>query len=131
MIEDELIKEIYSEDGHQRIAIMRRESGTFYYDEEHFSFDSYEMCWVPGSQWQVGVYESQNALKPKPAATWIGCETKVRLLVGISREVFSQERDDLISIQPDPRFFAESVMSAGKCDLVVRDAGVTESFHRV
>jgi len=57
-MDDERIKEIYDDDRDQRVVISRRDSGTFYYFEERFSTDPYEMCWIPRSQHLTGFYES-------------------------------------------------------------------------
>ena len=46
-------------------------------------------------------------------------------------EVFVQVRNDLISGEINPRFFAECVMAAGKGDLAVRDVVAAKCFHRV
>lgn len=53
-------KEIYSADGLRRIAIFRRETGTVYYEQEHFSEYPDELCWLPYSQMPIGIYETAD-----------------------------------------------------------------------
>lgn len=55
---DERVKEIYDEAGKRRVAVFRREGGSFYYRLEHFSEHPLEMCWISNRQLPVGVYES-------------------------------------------------------------------------
>jgi hypothetical protein len=55
---DERVKEIHDDTGKRRVAIFRRESGSFYYQLEHFSEHPLEMCWIPSRQLSVGIYES-------------------------------------------------------------------------
>ena len=58
LMADERLKEIYDRDGLRRVVILRRESGTFYYQREHFSGHPAEMCWLPDRQLPVGIYET-------------------------------------------------------------------------
>jgi hypothetical protein len=56
---DQRLQEIYSRDGKRRVVIYRRDTGTFFYDQEHFSEHPLELCWIPLRQVPIGVYESQ------------------------------------------------------------------------
>ena len=57
---DERVKEIYDDAGKRRVAILRRESGSFYYQLEHFSEHPLEMCWIANRQLPIGIYESEE-----------------------------------------------------------------------
>ena len=57
---DERVKEIYDDAHLRRVAIFHRESGTFYYQLEHFSGHPFEMCWIPNRQLPIGIYESEE-----------------------------------------------------------------------
>jgi hypothetical protein len=46
-IVDQIIQTIYSKDGKKRVHIVRRANGFYGFDEEYFSEDLYEMCWIP------------------------------------------------------------------------------------
>jgi hypothetical protein len=41
------VKTIYEDTGKRRALVFQRDDGTFGFDEEHFSDDSWEQCWVP------------------------------------------------------------------------------------
>ena len=55
---DELIKEIYSKDRDRRVEIIRRDTGTYFYQQCYFSGDPFEMCWIPLRQRSIGLFES-------------------------------------------------------------------------
>jgi hypothetical protein len=57
---DERVNEIYDDARTRRVAILRREPGSFYYQLEHFSEQPLEMCWIPNRQFPVGIYESEE-----------------------------------------------------------------------
>jgi hypothetical protein len=75
---DERIKEIYDNTMKRRIVIIRRETGSFYYEVEHFSEHPLEMCWIPNCLTPIGIYGNEEIaerearsnvdwLKTKPA----------------------------------------------------------------
>jgi hypothetical protein len=52
-VRDEVLQTLYSPDRTRRLHIVRRENGTFGIEEEHFSNDEFEMCWIPRSSHSV------------------------------------------------------------------------------
>ena len=70
---NEAVQEIYDQDKERRIVIFQRDDGTFFYEEEYFSRDEYEMCWIPKRQQRIGFYDSQEtALREAIANTdWL------------------------------------------------------------
>lgn len=58
LMSDDRVKEIYDETSLRRVAIFRRELGTFYYQLEHFSGHRSEMCWIPNRQLPIGIYDT-------------------------------------------------------------------------
>ena len=73
---DERVKEIYDGINKQRVVIYRRESGSYFYEEEHFSEHPTEMCWVPYSQLPIGIYDSQEKAEIEARANidWLKVE---------------------------------------------------------
>lgn len=65
---DERVSEICDDTGKRRVAILRRESGSFYYRIEHFSEHPLEMCWIPHRQLPVGIYESEEKAEKEARA---------------------------------------------------------------
>jgi hypothetical protein len=65
---DERVKEIYDDAGKRRVVIFRREAGSFYYQLEHFSEHPLEMCWIPGRQLPIGIYESEERAETEARA---------------------------------------------------------------
>jgi hypothetical protein len=60
---DEVLETIYGPDGTRRVHIVRRKNGTFGHEEEYFSTDEYEMCWIPLSR-HLSVFDSaETALR--------------------------------------------------------------------
>ena len=57
---DQVIQEIHSADGKLRLLICQRQSGSFYYESQHFSEHEHEMCWIADSRQSIGIYESQS-----------------------------------------------------------------------
>jgi hypothetical protein len=61
---DEIVQTVYSRDRKNRIHIVRRSNGTCGYEEEYFSEDEYEMCWIPVGQRPFCVCDSpETALR--------------------------------------------------------------------
>ncbi len=77
-MDDQIVEEIYSADRTRRIVIFRRDSGTFYYQNEHFSTAEYENCWIPSRQALIGYYESQvtAAQEARGNVDWLASENK-------------------------------------------------------
>jgi hypothetical protein len=77
-MEDKVVAEIYSQDQKKRVRIFVRESGTYYYEQDYFSEDEYEMCWVPLRQNPIGHYESQDiaAREAQGNIDWLVTEAK-------------------------------------------------------
>lgn len=65
---DDRVKEIYDDTGQRRVAVLRREAGTFYYLQEHFSGHPLEMCWIPDRQLPVGIYETAERAESEARA---------------------------------------------------------------
>jgi hypothetical protein len=53
-------KIIYDESHKRRVKILRRESGTFYYEQEYFSDEPLEMCWIPTGRRVTGFYDTKE-----------------------------------------------------------------------
>ena len=68
---DERVKEIYDDAGKRRVAILRRESGSFYYQPEYFSEHPLEMCWIPDLCLLVFT-RAKKRLKMKRVLMWTG-----------------------------------------------------------
>jgi hypothetical protein len=59
---DEVLETLYNPDRTRRVYIFRRSNGTFGFEEEYFSNDEYEMCWIPRSG--LSVFDSaETALR--------------------------------------------------------------------
>lgn len=54
----EELKEIYDSNRKQRVIILHSDIGTFGYEEEYFSDDIHEMCWLPKGRRVVGIYDT-------------------------------------------------------------------------
>lgn len=67
-MEDEELEIIYDEAKRQRVIFFRKRTGTFYYEEEYFSDELDEMCWIPKSRRIVGIYDSQSKAQTEAKA---------------------------------------------------------------
>jgi hypothetical protein len=54
---EEVVQTLYSPDRKRRVHIVRRGNGTFSHEEEYFSTDEFEMCWIPLSG-HLSVFDS-------------------------------------------------------------------------
>ena len=52
------LKEIYDVERKRRVIIYQNDLGTFGYEQEYFSEDHFEMCWIPTGRKVVGFYDS-------------------------------------------------------------------------
>lgn len=43
----QILKSLYSLDKSKRVNFIQRSDGHFYFEEEHFSDEPLEMCWLP------------------------------------------------------------------------------------
>lgn len=55
---DQLVCEIHDASGKRKVVIVRRPSGSFYYEEWMFSDEPMENCWIPLPSRSIGVYET-------------------------------------------------------------------------
>ncbi len=58
IVEAEELKEIYDTERKRRVIILRWNTGTFGYEEEYFSEDIHEMCWIPKGRRIAGFYDT-------------------------------------------------------------------------
>lgn len=64
MLRTNAVQEIYSQDKKHRVVILERADGTFFYEEEHFSKQETELCWIPKKRQTIGFYETyETALR--------------------------------------------------------------------
>ena len=42
----------------KRVIVFRRETGTYYFEHQHFSDEEYENCWIPYPQSMTSFYET-------------------------------------------------------------------------
>ncbi len=54
----EEIKEIYNADKKRRVIIYRGDSGRYGYEQEYFSEDPFEMCWIQTGRAVAGFYDN-------------------------------------------------------------------------
>lgn len=57
-MDSEELKVIYAPERKRRVIILRRDNDTFGYEEEYFSEDPHEMCWIPKGRRVVGYYDT-------------------------------------------------------------------------
>jgi len=74
----EIVFTCLSNDGKDRVLILRREDGRYSYEEQHFSEDEYEMCWI--TRGGRGLYDSQATalLEAQGNVTWLITEANTR-----------------------------------------------------
>lgn len=58
-MEDEALEIIYDKTEKKRVIIFSKKTGTFYYEEEYFSEQLEEVCWIPKGRRVIGIYDSQ------------------------------------------------------------------------
>jgi hypothetical protein len=77
LVSDERVKEIYEGDGKRRVVILRRDSGSYFYEVEYFSEHPLEMCWIPTRRQMVGFYESRERAEDEAYANvdWLKSES--------------------------------------------------------
>ena len=60
MKSDVCIREIYDASKKRRVLIIRRENGTFGYDEEYFSEEPLERCWISRGRFPLAVCDTES-----------------------------------------------------------------------
>lgn len=53
----QILKTIYSIDHTKRVNFIQKDNGHFYFEEEHFSDEPLEMCWLPVTR-QLSICDS-------------------------------------------------------------------------
>ena len=62
------VKAIYNENKNQRVIILQRDTGTFAYEEEYFSNEPLEMCWIPTGRRVIGFYDTKERAESEARA---------------------------------------------------------------
>jgi hypothetical protein len=57
---DTTLRTIYSIDGKRRVRIVQRDNGHFSFDEEYFSDEPNEQCWLPYSYSRGSYADSED-----------------------------------------------------------------------
>lgn len=67
------VRTISHADGKRRVHIVDRGDGTYGYEEEHFSDDPFEMCWVPRRQFPLTICDSSQRAEreARAAVAWL------------------------------------------------------------
>lgn len=61
---EKIVREIYNPDRTRRVLIVQRDGGSFGFEEEHFSEEPLEKCWIRESQKPFSICDSPEiALK--------------------------------------------------------------------
>lgn len=55
---DVVLKVLTHSDGRRRVSIVRRTNGWFGFEEEEFSEDPLEMCWLPSAAESFAIFDA-------------------------------------------------------------------------
>ena len=61
-----ILKEIFSSDLKRKTVIFQREDNSFSFEEQIFSEDPFELCWIPYGKYSISYFD--NALKAEREA---------------------------------------------------------------
>ena len=70
---DEQVREIIAPDGQGKVFLMRRSTGTYYFEEWYFDADPMTNCWLPQSRQMISFFDSaETALREAVArVSWM------------------------------------------------------------